>query len=246
MKMIRLLFLSSLALSLGACSSTNSDPSLFQPEMNPAQLMDGGVTAISKREYHDASHYFDALSIRYPASPLAGQAQLYSLYVSYISGDYPMAMAQAGRYIDLYPTASNVIYAYYIKGLSNFNMNLGFLQKYLPADLAQRDLTSWKTAFNDFSVVVSSPHPNPYKADARQHMVYIRNLIAEHELKVAQFYYDRRAYVPPINRAQDVVSNYGGSSAVHAALTILENAYRELGETDAADQIARVIAVNQA
>lgn len=241
MKIINLSLVAVVVLALAACSTTSTNITDFQPKMNAVELMRQGELDLAHREYHEASKYFQATYLRFPDNlALASKAKLYNIYADYAAGDYPLAMADADYYIQD-PGSQDSSYAYYMRGLCNFNMNLGFLQRYLPADLAQRDLDSWKKAYSDFSMV---PPGSPYFPDARQHMLYLRNLIAEHQLTVAQFYYARNAYVASANRAQDVIRHYQGAPAVQQALVVLKDSYAKLGLTDSAQKVQQVIEAN--
>lgn len=229
MKTLRLIFVLSFAFMVSACGTTSFDASNFQPQMNATQLLNNGEYLLAKREYKEATNYFDAISVRYPFGQLAQQAQLYNIYAYYESGQYAVALANANRFTRLYPLSNNVGYAFYMKGLANFNMNFSFLQKYLPNDLSQRDLTPLKNAFKDFAVAATRFPSAKYAPDARQHMIYIRNLIAEHELKIARFYFERDAYLAALDRANDVVKHYQGTDSVHDALVIVAQSAEKLG-----------------
>ena len=75
-------------------------------------------------------------------------------------------------------------------------------------------------------------------------MVFLRNELAEHEIKIARFYMKRRAYVASANRAKYVIDNYQGAAIMPEALYILQQAYLELGVDDLANDTHRVYAQN--
>lgn len=75
-------------------------------------------------------------------------------------------------------------------------------------------------------------------------MVYLRNLMAERELKISEFYMERHMYVAASNRASGVIENYSESPQVETALVILVDANRYLGLEQAADDALRVLQLN--
>ena len=75
-------------------------------------------------------------------------------------------------------------------------------------------------------------------------MVYLRNLLAEYEMHVAKYYLRRKAYVAAVNRARNVVENYGKTPSVPEALVVLARSYRIMGMNDLSDDAIRVLELN--
>jgi outer membrane protein assembly factor BamD len=96
-------------------------------------------------------------------------------------------------------------YAYYLRGLVNFYRGRGVTDRFLPRDQAQRDPGATLDSFNDFSTVVQRFPESDYFEDARLRMVFLRNMLAQHELNVATYYMRRGAYVAASNRAREIV-----------------------------------------
>ncbi|KOR29208.1 competence protein ComL, partial [Achromatium sp. WMS2] len=82
-------------------------------------------------------------------------------------------------------------YAYYLRGLVNYNRKLGFIDRYLPTDVSQRDPGSAKDAFQDFSELVSRFPNSRYAEDARNRMLYLRDNLAKSEVHAARYYLHR-------------------------------------------------------
>src|SRR5512132_2235887 len=81
--------------------------------------------AMNSRTWDRAIKYLEKLEARYPYGRFAQQAQLDVAYAYWKQGERASAIAAADRFIKLYPNHSNVDYAYYLKGLVNFNENSG-------------------------------------------------------------------------------------------------------------------------
>lgn len=199
---------------------------------------------LSAGNYAQAAKYYEKLEARYPFGKHAQQAQLEIAYAYYKDEEPDAALAALDRFIKLNPRHPNVDYALYLRGLVNFNRGQGLVERYLPQDPAERDPGSALQAFEDFSELVRRYPESPYAGDARQRMLYLRNNLAEHEVRVADYYMRRQAYVAAANRAKHVIENYDRTPAVPRALTILAKAYRRLDLTDLSDDALRVLKLN--
>lgn len=194
--------------------------------------------------YEEAIKYYEKLESRYPFGKFAQQAQIDVAYAYYKSLEPEAAVAAAERFIRLYPRHPHVDYAYYIKGLANFNRGMGLIERYLPRDASQRDPGAALQSFNDFSELTRRFPESRYAADAAQRMLYLRNNLARHEVHVAEYYMRREAYVAAVNRAKYVVENYQRTPAVPDALVLLVKGYKLLGLMDLAEDTLRVLKLN--
>src|SRR3954465_8384220 len=79
------------------------------------------------RDWQKAIKLLEKLEARYPYGRYAQQAQLEVAYCQYKDGERASAIAAADRFIKLYPNHPNVDYAWYLKGLVNFNTLEGAL-----------------------------------------------------------------------------------------------------------------------
>lgn len=196
--------------------------------------------------YRRAIEYYEKLEARYPFGRHAMQALLDLAYANYRADEPEAAIAAADRFIKLYPLNPFVDYAYYLKGIVNYNRSIGFLDRYIPTDPSQRDPGSALDAFEDFARLIERFPNSRYAEDARQRMLYLRNNLARHEVKVARYYMKRNAYLAAANRANYVIEHYQRTSAVKDALEVLIEAYRALGMDDLAADAERVLEINRA
>jgi outer membrane protein assembly factor BamD len=195
--------------------------------------------------YKEAIELYEKLESRYPFGRYAMQAQLDVAYANYRADEPEAAIAAADRFIKLYPQNPYVDYAYYLKGIVNYNRSVGFLDKYVPMDVSQRDPGAALDAFTDFAELVKRFPDSKYAADSRQRMLYLRNNLAWNEVNVARYYMKRGAYVAAANRANYVIERFQRTSAVQAALETLVDAYLALGEQTLAADAQRVLDVNR-
>lgn len=208
------------------------------------RLHDEAKEAMASREWPKAIRYFERLEARYPYGRYAQQAQLEVAYAHFKDGERAAAIAAADRFIKLYPNHANVDYAYYLKGLINFNEQTGLLALLNNTDMSDRDPKSTREAFDAFREVVTRFPDSRYADDAAARMRYLVNALASHEVHVARFYMKRGAYVAAANRAQYAIKHYPQAPAIEEAVFILVKAYDALGMTELRDAADRVMQTN--
>jgi outer membrane protein assembly factor BamD len=240
--MLRTIIISILALLIISCSSTApKSPLDVYKNKSAQQIFNDGKKALDEKDYETAGRNFEALDALYPFGDYAQKGQLYVIYAYYKDGDKESTIASADRYIRLYPRDPTVDYAYYMKGLANFERNKTWTSHIYQVDPAMRDLSSMREAFVDFNELVTLYPDSRYVPDAQRRMIYIRNLIARHELQVAQYYLGRKAYVAAANRGAYIVKYFENTPAVPGALKVMIAAYTDLGATKQANDAARVL-----
>ena len=239
-KWLSILFLATCIVLLASCADKDDR---FK-HMSETELYHGGVKALDKHDYQDAIAHFEAQEAQFSYGQYARPEQIIIIYAYYMNDDYPSSLSAAQRYIHLYPQGENVDYAYYMQALSAYAEARTFLENYFPVDLAERDLAAPQQAYNYFNEFLSRFPSSVYAPDARQHMIYIRNAIARNNLKVAQYYYSRKAYVGALNRARAVVFNFQETPSVPDALVVMFNCYQRLNLPQDAQDVRAVLARN--
>lgn len=209
-----------------------------------SKLYSEAKAAMADGAYDKAIKYFEKLEARYPYGRYAQQAQLEVAYAYYKQQEKAQALAACDRFIRLHPNHPNVDYVYYLKGLINFNEDLGLLGYVSMQDPSERDPRAAKEAFADFKILVEKFPQSKYAQDATLRMAYLVNALAAHEVHVARYYLKRGAYVAAANRAQEAVKTYPDAPAIEEALFILVKAYDALGLSDLRDDAERVMRKN--
>ncbi len=194
--------------------------------------------------YERAIKLFETLEARYPYGRYAQQAQLEVAYAYHKDNEPISAIAACDRFIKLHPNHPNVDYAYYLKGLSNFNEDLGLFGKLVEQDLSERDPKAARDAFEAFKELATRFPDSKYTPDATARMKYLVNALASNEVHVAKYYLKREAYVAAANRAKEVLKTYPEAPATEEALAILVIAYDKLKLTDLRDDALRVLKLN--
>lgn len=200
--------------------------------------------ALNTGNYQTAIEYFEKLQARYPFGRYAQQAQLELIYAHYKNDDPDLAIAAADRFIKIHPRHPFVDYAYYLKGLVNYDRGSGLLDRIVPSDPAKTDTDAAQQAYNDFAELVRIFPNSKYAQDARQRMVFLHTNLAVYEINVANYYMRRDAYVAAANRAKYVLENYAQTPAVPDALVVMTRAYHKLGLNELAADALRVFETN--
>ncbi len=175
---------------------------------------------------------------------LSQQAQLDLAYARWKSNDRPQALATIDRFIKYNPSSPALDYALYLRGVINFNDNLGLLGSLGGQDLSERDQKASRDAWQAFKQLVDQFPASRYAADARLRMDYIVNALASYEVHVARYYYNRGAYVAAANRAQRAVAEYPQSPAIEEALHLMAQSYDKLQLPVLRDDAQRVLRSN--
>jgi outer membrane protein assembly factor BamD len=200
--------------------------------------------ALDGGDYTRAVKLYEKLEGRYPFGRYAQQAQIDTAYASYKDGETAAALAAVDRFIQLHPNHPNIDYAYYLKGLINFNDNLGWLGRFSGQDLSERDPKAARAAYDAFHTLITRYPESKYTPDATLRMQYIVNSLAQHEVHAARYYYRRGAYLAAVNRAQQSLKDYDGAPANEEALYIMIRSYDAMGMKDLRDDTARVMERN--
>lgn len=243
MKKIRILLAASLLIPLTACTKWwDKDRDEYNPYegQTAEQLYTEAKKSMAKEKYADASKRLEAMETMYPFSEYAEKAELDLIQAYYESEDYPSTAATAERYIHLYPRSAKVDYAYYMKGLANFQQTRGVFAKALPMDESWRDPGTQVQAYADFGTFIQKFPQSRYKANALQRMIYLRNMFAQRELNAADYYYARKMYVAAAGRASNVIKTWPQAPATEKALKVLYHANRALGLNKAAEEAGAV------
>jgi outer membrane protein assembly factor BamD len=226
---------------LAACSSTPSDPT---SDWSPNRIHSEARDEVEAGAFEQAIPLLEKLEGRAAGTPLAQQAQLDKAYAQFKDGQKAEAIATLDRFMRLHPASPAIDYALYMKGIINFNDELGLFSFLSRQALSERDQKAAKEAFESFSDLVARFPDSRYAPDARARMRYTVNALAQYEVHVARYYYTRGAYVAAINRAQQAIADYRDAPALEEALYILVQSYDKLGIEDLRDDARRVIDQN--
>jgi len=209
-----------------------------------SKLYSEAKNAQSDGTWDKAAKLLEKLEARFPYGRFAQQAQLELGYVYWKAGEPGSAIAACNRFIKLHPNHPAVDYAYYLKGLVNFNEDLGFAGYISSQDPTERDPKAARESFDALRELATRFPNSKYTPDALQRMNYLVNSMASQEVHVARYYVGRGAYIAAANRAQYAIKTYPQTPALEEAMFILVTAYDKLGMTELRDDADRIMRKN--
>ncbi|MFT5503436.1 MAG: outer membrane protein assembly factor BamD [Gammaproteobacteria bacterium] len=241
--MIRIILIVIFSYFLTACGPATDeiDPTL---SMSVKQLYASARNELKKGNYQTAIEQFETLESRFPFGNYATQAQLDVAYTYYKYDEHEAAIAAAERFIKLNPRHKSVDYAYYLKGLVNFNRGGTILDKLQDRDMADYDRELLQNSYDDFKSLIIRFPESEYVEDSKQRILFLRNELARLDIKIVEYYASREAWVAVAQRTRFILENYQGTDVIKDALDYQLKAYTELKLDDLAEDTRRVIELN--
>lgn len=243
MRLAKLLAIVSITLMASGCSWFGGDEK-EAPDVPEQELYESALDLLESENYPLAIEKLQLLEARYPFGRFSDQAQLELIFAYHKNYEPEAARATSDRFIRLNPNHANLDYALYLKGLTSFEQDRTFFEKYLPIDETQRDPGSALESFQSFQQLVSRFPNSQYAPDSQKRMTYLKNRLATYEVHVARYYVKREAWIAAANRGRYVVENYQETPAVPDALSVMVLAYSELGMADLAGDSQAVLDTN--
>lgn len=244
MKIHKLLATAALALVLTGCSTFGDDEDEKIPERSAQELYDSAQVSLKGGNWPSAVQKLEALDARFPFGPYSHQGQLDLIFAYYKNGDTERAVTNAERFIRSNPRHASVDYAYYMRGLAQFQDDESFFKRTFNADIWKRDASSARKSFDSFAELLRQFPQSKYAADSRQRMIYLRNRLAQYEIFVAQYYLRREIYVAAVNRAKYVVEQFPQSTSVADALVVMVQGYTQMNLPEQAENARKVLTLN--
>lgn len=235
-------FVVGMVASLAACGVVQED---ITANWDAERLYTEARSAVEESDWPRAQDYYTKLEARYPFGRYAQQAQIESAYAYWQDGEAALALQACDRFLKQYPNHENSDYVLYMKALATLNEPTGFISGLFKQDLAERDAEATRSAFDTFRELVERFPESRYASEARRRMHELVLAQARYELKVAQYYFDRYAYVAAIERAQNVIRDYQQTPYSDDALALIRDAYKELGVTDLEVDMQKIMDLNQ-
>ncbi|HDY84160.1 MAG TPA: outer membrane protein assembly factor BamD, partial [Methylophaga sp.] len=138
-----------ITITLSGCSFFQKEEVKADESWSVERIYSEAKAALDIADYSKAITYYEQLEARFPFGDYAQQALLESAYAHYKSDDPETAIATIDRFMRVYPLNPNIDYAIYLRGLVNFNRDVGLMEKYIPRDESQRDPGAAEDALRD-------------------------------------------------------------------------------------------------
>ncbi|WP_106475594.1 outer membrane protein assembly factor BamD [Phytohalomonas tamaricis] len=242
MRAISLSALTLAAILLTGCAGNS--PQQDAPEVPEQELYQQAQQALDNGRYSTAVTRLEQLDNRYPFGRYAEQAQLELIYGYYQISNWESTRAAASRFIRLHPDHPQIDYAYYMRGLAAWQAGRFSLESFDLIDISKRDLGATRDSYVDFGELVRRFPDSTYAPDARQRIIFLRNVLSRQELQVADFYLRKEAYVAAVERGKWVLEHYPQTPASRDALAVMVEGYMGLNMTDRARETLALLIKN--
>ncbi|MBS0383274.1 MAG: outer membrane protein assembly factor BamD [Proteobacteria bacterium] len=242
--LLKIAVLVPLLVALCACSLFHKNKRETLDTMTVEQLYQRAHKLSDASNWSAAQAVYQKLIARFPYGAYNEQSQIELAYAQYKDDKQDEAYSTINEFIKTYPTQKHIAYAYYLRGLINFDRTETGMQKLAGISPSRFDQGYVLQSFDDFNTLIARYPDTRYAADARQRMIYLRNQLAQSELNVAEFYLQRDAYVAAADRAKYIVEHYQRSPQSADALAVMAKAYHQLGQQQLAEQATAVLKLN--
>lgn len=230
------------ALGLSGCGSTPKEDPNSQAALD--KLYAEAKDDLSAGSYDRAIKTLERIEGRAAGTTMGQQATLDLAWAYHRTAERAQAIATLDRFIKLNPSSPAMDYALYMKGIVNFNEDLGLFGRLANQDVSERDQQASREALLAFRQLVEQFPESKYTPDASTRINFITNTLAAYEVHVARYYFNRKAYVAAANRAQAAVAEFQYAPAIEEALYIMSESYDQLGLTQLRDDARRVLEKN--
>jgi len=217
-----------------------------EKKATPDSLYKKAHKDLRSNDFNGAIKIYEQLTARFPFADEARQSRLDLIYAYYRAGEGESATDAAETFIRENPTHPRVDYAWYVKGLVEFERTPNVIEHLFRADLTQRPPSTARKAFAAFKTVVEQYPKSEYAHDSLQRMIYLRNRLASYEVHVARYYFKRGAYIAAAQRCKGAIEQYDGAPAVREALQLMIESYDRLNLQPLAAQTRQVYEANYA
>ena len=193
-----------------------------------------GMKSLNEGDAIFAAKKFNEAEILFPQSIMAPKSALMAAYSYYSQNYYLDAIAELERFIKVYPSHKNIDYAHYLMAVSFYELIVD----------EKKDTQSIISAKKYFTIVKNKYPNTEYAIDADFKLDLINDIIASKEMYIARYYFQRKKWIPAINRFREVVDKYDTTIYVEEALHRLVECYYTLGLLEEAEKYANLLGYN--
>ena len=233
--MIKKLFLTiTIFVLLVSCTKQTQNKSVLKETSIDLQVQESfkeGIKALEGGDVLYAAKKFNEAEILFPQSIWAPKSALMAAYAYYSQDYYGDSIAELRRFIKLYPMNKNIDYAHYLLAISYYEQIVD----------ETKDLQSIINAKKIFDTILLDYPNTEYAYDAQFKIDLINDLLASKEMYVGRYYFDRKKWIPAINRFRNVVDDYETTIYAEEALHRLVEIYYVLGLKDEAKKYASLL-----
>ena len=220
-----------------SCSKEEIKESIIKEKSLDLQVLEAyqeGVKSLETGDVLYAAKKFNEAETLFPQSEWAPKSALMAAYAYYTQDYYSDTIAELERFIRVYPLSKNLDYVYYLLGISYYEQIVD----------EKKDLQSIIKA-KEYFKIVSKNYPNTnYSLDAEYKIDLVNDTLASKEMYIGRYYFDKKKWIPAINRFRTVIDDYETTIYAQEALHRLVEVHYILGLKDEAKKYAKLLGYN--
>tara|TARA_A100001011_G_scaffold236879_1_gene244818 strand:- start:65 stop:907 length:843 start_codon:yes stop_codon:yes gene_type:complete len=199
-----------------------------------AEAYKEGLKSLEAGDVLFAAKKFNEAEILFPQSIWAPKSALMAAYSYYTQDYYLDAIAELERFIKVYPSHKNLDYAYYLMGICYYEQIID----------EKKDTRSILSAEENFEKVIKKFPNTQYALDSEFKIDLINDILASKEMYIGRYYFDKKKWIPAINRYRKVVDDYDTTIYVEEALHRLVEIYYTIGLKNESKKYAQILGYN--
>jgi len=220
-----------------SCSKKEIEKSKINEVNLESQMIEAyeeGLKELKSGDVIYAAKKFNEAEILFPQSEYAPKSALMAAYSYYSQNYYGDAIAELIRFLRVYPNHKDIAYAEYLLGLCYYEQIVD----------EKKDLQSIVNAKKTFRNLISKYPESEFSTDATFKIDLINEVLAGKEMFIGRYYFDKKKWIPAINRFRIVVDNYETTIYVEEAIHRLVEIYYILGIETEAKKYANLLGYN--
>tara|TARA_B100000035_G_scaffold187324_1_gene159850 strand:- start:3068 stop:3916 length:849 start_codon:yes stop_codon:yes gene_type:complete len=222
---------------LTSCSKEVVQENLIKEKSLDLQVIEAyreGVEALEGGDVLFAAKKFNEAEILFPQGDWAPKSALMASYAYYTQDYYGDAIAELERFIIVYPKHKNLQYAYYLLAICYYEQIVD----------EKKDLRAIIQAKKNFEIILNNYPNTEYAIDADFKLDLIADILAAKEMYIGRYYFDKKKWIPAINRFREIIDNYETTIYAEEALHRLVEVHYTLGLIDEAEKYAQLLGYN--
>tara|TARA_B100000575_G_scaffold285036_1_gene279818 strand:+ start:274 stop:1122 length:849 start_codon:yes stop_codon:yes gene_type:complete len=226
-----------LSLTLISCSKEVKQESLIKEkslDLQVREVYEEGMQSLEEGDIFFAAKKFNEAEILFPQSAWAPKSALMAAYSYYSQDYYGDSIAELERFLKVYPKHKNRDYAYYLLAISYYEQIVD----------ETKDLQSILQAKNYFNIILTDFPNTEYAMDSEFKIDLINDILAAKEIYIGRYYFQKKKWIPAINRFRAIVDDYETTIYVEEALHRLVEVYYTIGLENEAKKYAKILGYN--
>jgi len=203
-------------------------------ELQVQEAYKEGMEALNSGDVLFAAKKFNEAEVLFPQADSAPQSALMAAYSYYIQDYYGDAVAELKRFLKVYPTHKDIDYVYYLLAISYYEQIVD----------EKKDLQSILNAKENFNIILKNYPNTEYAIDAEFKIDLINDILAAKEMYLGRYYFDKKKWIPAINRFREIIDNYETTIYTQEALHRLVEVHYTIGLIDEAEKYAQLLGYN--